>query len=86
MTTEDVQLTHMDVPTVNTTLLSGQGEVGGVWSNFVFSKAIHEKFTPVIKSQDVDADMITVYAANPRSYADQKRSLRLSSGLKCTSG
>lgn len=73
LTTEDVQLTHMDVPTVNTTLLSGQGEVGGVWSNFVFSKAIHEKFTPVIKSQDVDADMITVYAANPRSYADPEK-------------
>jgi sulfonate transport system substrate-binding protein len=70
LTSDDVKMTHMDVPTVNTTLLSGQGEIGGVWSNFVFSEALHKDYMPVIKPQDVKADMITAYVANPRSYED----------------
>ncbi|RJP55393.1 MAG: hypothetical protein C4583_00710 [Anaerolineaceae bacterium] len=71
LTTNDVKMTHMDVPSVNTALLAGKGEAGGLWSNFVFSKKINEKYTPVIKAADVGANMITVLTANAKSYADE---------------
>jgi len=70
LTTEDVTLTHMDIPSVNTALLAGQGDFGALWSNFVFKKDILEDYEPVMRAKDVDADMITTYAANPDSWAD----------------
>ena len=70
LTTEDVTLTHMDVPSVNTALLAGQGDFGALWSNFVFKKDILENYIPVMRAKDVDAAMITTYNANPNSWAD----------------
>ena len=70
LTTEDVTLTHMDVPSVNTALLAGQGDFGALWSNFVFKKDILENYIPVMRAKDVNADMITTYNANPNSWKD----------------
>lgn len=70
LTTDDVTMTHMDVPSVNTALLAGQGDFGALWSNFVAKEDILADYVPVMKAKEVEAVMITTYAANPNSWAD----------------
>ncbi len=68
----DVKMTHMDVTNVNTALRAGKAEVGGVWGNFCYGD-LNDKFVPVIKAEDVGVRLVTVFAANPNSYEDEKK-------------
>lgn len=82
LTTDDLKITHMAVPTVATTLLADQAEVGGVWGNFTFKDEVLAKYTPVIQCQDVGADMITAFTANPNSYKDPVKKAAITKWLE----
>ena len=70
LTADDIVMTHMDVPNINTAMRAGRVEVGGLWSNFPYNTEINERFTPVIQSSDVGVVLTTVMAVNPVSYDD----------------
>lgn len=70
LTAADVKLTHMDVTNINTALMAGQGQVGGLWGNFTYSAGINQKYTAVMKAKDVGVELVTVLAANPDTLKD----------------
>ncbi|QUI24518.1 hypothetical protein HZI73_20405 [Vallitalea pronyensis] len=72
LTDNDVKLTHMDVQNVNTALRAGKCELGGVWGNFCYGD-LNDKFIPVVQAEDVGVRLVTVFAANPRSYEDAEK-------------
>lgn len=72
LTTDDVTLTHMEVPNVNTALRAGQCEVGGVWTNYPYGD-LNDTCTPVMKASDVGVTLVTCFAATPKALADEKK-------------
>lgn len=69
----DVAMTHMDVPSVNTALRAGKGEIGALWGSFAYADDINENFTIVMSADDLDIQLPVVMCANPRSYADSEK-------------
>ncbi len=76
LTTEDMKLTHMEVPNINTALRAGQCELGGVWGNLSYGD-LNENFTPVMQAADVGVSLVSAMVANPRSYADETKYLAI---------
>lgn len=72
LTDNDVKMTHMDVTNVNTALRAGKADIGAVWGNFCYGD-LNEEFVPVVKAEDVGVRLVTVFAANPRSYEDAEK-------------
>lgn len=72
LTTDDVTLTHMEVPNINTALRAGQCEVGGVWTNYPYGD-LNDTCTPVMKASDVGVTLVTCFAATPTALEDEKK-------------
>lgn len=72
LTTDDVTLTHMEVPNINTALRAGQCEVGGVWTNYPYGD-LNDTCTPVMKASDVGVTLVTCFAATPMALEDEKK-------------
>lgn len=72
LTDNDIKMTHMDVTNVNTALRAGKAEVGGVWGNFCYGD-LNDTYVPVVQAEDVGVRLVTVFAANPRSYEDPEK-------------
>lgn len=70
---KDVKITHMDVTNVNTAMRANQGELGGMWGNFVYADDVPEKFTVVMSAADLGINLPTVMVVNPKSYNDPKK-------------
>lgn len=73
LTTDDVELTHMEVPNINTALLAGKCEIGGVWTNYPYGD-LNETATPVMTAEAVDVTLITCFAAPESLLADTAKS------------
>ena len=70
---DEIKMTHMNVPNVNTALRAGKAEVGGVWTNFSFG-TLNEIATPVIKAGDFDIPMtVTIQARKETLEGTSKR-------------
>lgn len=67
---DDVKITHMDVSGVNTALLAGRADIGGVWGAYAYSDAMNSNYTPVMKASDLESNISVTLVANPNSYAD----------------
>lgn len=65
-----VNLTHMDVASVNTALLADQGNIGGVWGSYAYGEALNSQYTPVMNAKDLGLNICVVLVANPNSYND----------------
>lgn len=65
-----VNLTHMDVASVNTALLADQGSIGGVWGSYAYGEALNSRYTPVMNAKDLGLNICVVLVANPNSYND----------------
>ena len=63
-----VNLTHMDVASVNTALLADQGKIGGVWGSYAYGGALNSRYTPVMNAKDLGLNICVVLVANPNSY------------------
>lgn len=72
LTTDDVTLTHMEVPNINTALRAGQCEVGGVWTNYPYGD-LNDTCTSVMKASDVGVTLVTCFAATPTALEDEKK-------------
>ncbi len=81
LTTEDMQLTHMEVPNINTALRAGQCELGGVWGNLSYGD-LNENFVPVMQAADVGVSLVSGMVANPRSYEDETKQLAIKKFLE----
>lgn len=65
-----VNLTHMDVASVNTALLADQGSIGGVWGSYAYGETLNSRYTPVMNAKDLGLNICVVLVANPKSYSD----------------
>ncbi|ONI46549.1 hypothetical protein AN640_03115 [Candidatus Epulonipiscium fishelsonii] len=70
LTTDDVKLTHMEVPNINTALRAGQCDIGGLWTNYPYG-TINEKNTAIMKANDVGTVLVTAMATS-QSIIDEK--------------
>lgn len=69
----DVALTHMDVPSVNTALRAGKGEIGALWGSFAYADEMNEKYTIVMDANELGIQLPVVMCANPRSYENPEK-------------
>lgn len=67
---DDVSIIHMDVSGVNTALLAGRAEIGGVWGSYSYGEALNKAYTPVITALGLNSDISITLVANPNSYND----------------
>ncbi|WP_305767172.1 ABC transporter substrate-binding protein [Candidatus Epulonipiscium viviparus] len=65
LSTDDIKITHMDVPNVNTALRAGKCDIGGLWNSYPYGD-INEKATAIMKAEDVDVTLVTCFSA-PKS-------------------
>lgn len=72
LTGNDIKITHMDVPNINTALRAGQCEVGGVWTNYPYGD-LNETCAPVIKASDVGVTLVTCFVSTPTALADDEK-------------
>lgn len=72
LTTDDVKLTHMEVPNINTALRAGKCEIGGVWTNYPYG-SLNEIATPVMKASDVGVILVTSFATTPKIMEDKAK-------------
>lgn len=66
----DIKMTHMDVPSINTALQAGQGEVGALWGAFALNTQDSKDFTMVMSANDLGIELPIAMVANPKSYDD----------------
>ena len=76
LTPDDVKLTHMEVPNINTALRAGKCEVGGVWTNYPYGD-LTEKSTAVMKAEDTDVILVTSFATTPAAMSDPNKQLAM---------
>ena len=55
---------------MNTALLAGRADIGGVWGAYAYSDAMNSNYTPVMKASDLESNISVTLVANPNSYAD----------------
>jgi ABC-type nitrate/sulfonate/bicarbonate transport system substrate-binding protein len=67
---DDVKVIHMDVSSVNTALLAGKADIGGVWGAYSYGKALNTNYTKVMNADDLKTNISVTIVANPNSYAD----------------
>ncbi|ONI39426.1 hypothetical protein AN396_08460 [Candidatus Epulonipiscium fishelsonii] len=75
LTTDDVKLTHMEVPNINTALRAGQCEVGGVWTNYAYGD-LNENNTPVIKTDDIGAILLAGLSATQTAIDEKPEAIQ----------
>ncbi|ONI41208.1 hypothetical protein AN639_03920 [Candidatus Epulonipiscium fishelsonii] len=75
LTTDDVKLTHMEVPNINTALRAGQCEVGGVWTNYAYGD-LNENNTPVIKTDDIGAILLAGVSATQTAIDEKPEAIQ----------
>ncbi len=64
----EVQITHMEVASINTALRAGQCDLGAVWGNYSYGD-LNDDFTAVMTADDVGAHVVTAWGVNPSSYS-----------------
>ncbi|ONI39424.1 hypothetical protein AN639_03930 [Candidatus Epulonipiscium fishelsonii] len=75
LTTDDVKLTHMEVPNINTALRAGQCEIGGLWTNYPYG-SINENNTAIMKADDVGTVLVTALATSQHVIDEKPEALQ----------
>ena len=72
LTSEDVKLTHMEVPNINTALRANKCEIGAVWTNYPYGD-LNNVAKPVMTADEIGVRLVSCIAANPGVMKDEKK-------------
>ncbi|OON95117.1 MAG: hypothetical protein ATN32_00145 [Candidatus Epulonipiscium fishelsonii] len=75
LTTDDVKLTHMEVPNVNTALRAGKCELGGVWTNYAYGD-LNNNNTAVMKADDTGTVLLAGIAASQPAIDEKSEAIQ----------
>ncbi|ONI47352.1 hypothetical protein AN644_00575 [Candidatus Epulonipiscium fishelsonii] len=75
LTTNDVKLTHMDVPNINTALRAGQCEIGGFWNNYPYGD-ITKNNTAIMKADDIGVVLLASMAATQTAIDEKPEAIQ----------
>ena len=81
VSSEDVELTHMDVPNVNTAIRAGKAELGGVWANYIIGD-LNDVATSVMDSRELDIKMVSSIQTTQEALANKERALAIEKWLE----
>lgn len=76
LTLDDVSVTHMDVPNINTALRAGQADIGALWSNYCYGDIEDQGYTPVMSSEAVDIELVTTISATETAIKEKRETIK----------
>lgn len=73
---DDVSVTHMDVPNINTALRAGQADVGALWSQYCYSDMEDQGYTAVMSSEAVGIELVTTISATQDAMQNKRETVK----------